>query len=609
MRDEFNHYSRRRDSSEYSTPREERLPVEYSIPEEYPQAKEQTNAKEYFESEITVRTVKTKKKDRKKFHKLKLMTYLVSAGTAVIIVTQTSVFTEHTKYTESPTKPAEIVQEPVVIGEWGYDNNVYVKKPELPNQKPNGPVTVSKYGLVNAVLNEEYIFYTQDGVKNALWKGSRINEPAVKEQDNIYYDYDSNTLHLKDCNLDMLEVNFMGNSFTIEVEGVCHIGHILVWGFYYGGSITFTGESGVLYVNEDGQEEFGISLKAENSMSGIFVDKMEGLYIYGSGTAAFINATEMEKPVYWKTTEMKLQDNCDYNCQSGETDGIYNVSLGGEKNGTYSAVFLPVEQKGENSDPVKEENNKEENNKEENNNNSQFIDKPFDFNKWFGNKPNGNIHLTENPLPSDEVIKPDFDLHWDTVDVSGSCVKDGEIIFEFGNMMGKTFYEAVEPLSIKYSEYMNSSYQQDKLGTMLNPNKQQSGYWSNPGQVRDSGITDYRKAGISVYPLRYNDTEIRMRDATCPIVGIRIESHNFSDKSSWDYADEVRFSVGRISFEMTFEEVNNLYNNNLSSNSNEIFWENEDTKMLIRFDQDKVCEIIIWNADIKAIEDYYTIIQ
>ena len=50
MRDEFNHNSRRRDSSEYSTPREERLPVEYSIPEEYPQAKEQTNAKEYFES-------------------------------------------------------------------------------------------------------------------------------------------------------------------------------------------------------------------------------------------------------------------------------------------------------------------------------------------------------------------------------------------------------------------------------------------------------------------------------------------------------------------------------------------------------------------------------
>lgn len=342
MRDEFNHNSGRRDSSEYSNPREERLPVEYSIPEEYPQVTEQTNAKEYFESEATARTVKIKKKDRKKFHKLKLMAYLVAAGTAVIMVTQASVLTEHT---ESAAKPAESVQKPVVNGEWGYDNNVYVKKPELPNQKPNGPVTVPEYGLVNAVLDEEYIFYSQDGVINALWKGSRIKEPAVKEQDNIYYDYDSNTLHLKDCTLDMLEVNFMGNSFTIEVEGVCHIGHILVWGFYYGGSVTFTGESGVLYVNEDGQEEFGISLMAENSMSGIFVDKMEGLYIYGSGTAAFINATEMEKPVYWKTTEMKLQDNCDYNCQSGETDGIYYVSLGGENNGTYSAVFLPVSAK------------------------------------------------------------------------------------------------------------------------------------------------------------------------------------------------------------------------------------------------------------------------
>ena len=349
------------------------------------------------------------------------------------------------------------------------------------------------------------------------------------------------------------------------------------------------------------KNELGISLMAESSMSGIFVDKMKGLYIYGSGTAALINETEMEKPVYWKTTEMKLQDNCDYNCKSGKNDGIYDVSIGGEKNGTYSAVFLPVEQKEENSEPVKEENNNKENNKENNN--------KLDFNKLFGNKPNGGPHVNELPMPPYEVIKPDFDLHWDTVDISGICVKDGEIIFEFGNMMGIHFFEVVEPLSIRYSEYMNSSYQQDKLGTMLYPDEQQSEFWSNPGQVRDSGITDYKKAGISVHPLRYNDTELIMRDAACPVVGIRIESHNFSDKSVWDYADEVQFSVGRISFEMTFEEVNNLYGNNLSTSGSQIFWENEDTKMLIRFNQNKVCEIMIWNADIEAVEDYYHINQ
>ena len=335
MRDEFNRVSGCHDLSEYSNPQEDRIPVEYSAPVEYTEVNEQADAKEYNEEIIGASLKKTGNSDRKKCHKFRLMSYLVAAGAAVIVITNASAITGTLKKTP----------EPVITGEWGYANDVYVSKPELPNLNPNGPVTVPEYGLFDTVLDEEYLVYAQDGNNYVLWLGSRRNGTVSEGTENIYYDYDSNTLHLNNCSIDSLEVNLMGNSFTVEVEGICHVGTILMWGFYYGGSITFTGESGTLYINEDEKYDFGIQMMAEYSTSGIFVDKMNGLYIYGAKQPVLIVDTEMEHAVYWKTVAMKLQDDCEYISNQSE-DGIYNVSLFAQNSmgpGDDGVIFLPFE--------------------------------------------------------------------------------------------------------------------------------------------------------------------------------------------------------------------------------------------------------------------------
>ena len=95
-----------------------------------------------------------------------------------------------------------------------------------------------------------------------------------------------------------LDVNLMGNGFTIRLVGENRLEGLQVWGFMYGGSVTFTG-SGSLVINGDGANPVGLVLNAEASMSCLMVDREVTLEIRGADAAVGIFDTLMPKSVYY----------------------------------------------------------------------------------------------------------------------------------------------------------------------------------------------------------------------------------------------------------------------------------------------------------------------
>ena len=74
---------------------------------------------------------------------------------------------------------------------------------------------------------------------------------------------------------------------------------------------TVKGSEGILYVNEDGNMDYGIEINAEDSKSGLFIDKMAGLTVGGKIAPVCISYTDMEHAIYWNTSSMELKG--DYN--------------------------------------------------------------------------------------------------------------------------------------------------------------------------------------------------------------------------------------------------------------------------------------------------------
>ena len=126
------------------------------------------------------------------------------------------------------------------------------------------------------------------------------NDPIAVKSDvpGAVYDRETNVLTLTNCNLESLDVNLMGNGFTIELVGENHIGFISIWGYFYGGSVTFTGD-GTLSVNEDRKFDIGLELLAEYSYSALMVKPHVELEIYGGSLAVYISSTKFEHAIYF----------------------------------------------------------------------------------------------------------------------------------------------------------------------------------------------------------------------------------------------------------------------------------------------------------------------
>jgi len=145
--------------------------------------------------------------------------------------------------------------------------------------------------------SEEYVRFVSGGgdsfiylQKGGAWDYYDPEGQLVAGNAGATYYKGSNVLRLNGFSADVLDVNLMGNGFTIELTGDCHIGTISVWGAMYAGSVTFTG-SGSLTI--DG----GLYLNCEASPSCVIVKKGVTLDISGS-PAIVVGDTTLEGGIY-----------------------------------------------------------------------------------------------------------------------------------------------------------------------------------------------------------------------------------------------------------------------------------------------------------------------
>lgn len=152
---------------------------------------------------------------------------------------------------------------------------------------------------VDSSMNEDFIIVVDEDNPDGIY--IHLNDRLIGDRgmvDNITYDENTNTLTLDNANADVIVANLMGNGFKMELIGESHIGMLLVYGFYYGGSVTFTGD-GTIYVNENYENDIGIVLEAEYSKSCIMVDKEVTINAYGISAAIMVFDTKADKGLYY----------------------------------------------------------------------------------------------------------------------------------------------------------------------------------------------------------------------------------------------------------------------------------------------------------------------
>ncbi|MBS7263101.1 MAG: hypothetical protein KIG36_05790 [Eubacteriales bacterium] len=195
--------------------------------------------------------------------------------------------------------------------------------PTLTNLEPNGEVP--GYG----VINEEYILLRSENKEDTKTIVSGSAYASTDENGEVYnptdkvpgvsYDSASNTLTLENYSGPLLEVNMMGNGFKICLIGENTLEGVLVWGFHYGGSVTFIG-SGKLTVTKK-----GILLRAEGSESCVMIDRGVKLDITGEDSPILVEGISSSrglKGLYY-LSPLSMTKGCrrDFDIESVEVEG------------------------------------------------------------------------------------------------------------------------------------------------------------------------------------------------------------------------------------------------------------------------------------------------
>ena len=166
--------------------------------------------------------------------------------------------------------------------------------PELSNLSPNGYVHFQDFG----VLDEDFVILESADGSVYLHAGTVYGENRESTLSGARYDEATNTLTLTNFTGSLLNVNLMGNGFTLRLEGENHLDGILMWGFFYGGSLTITG-TGSLTVNEGLSRDTGILFQSEYSETCLMIDSGVVLEVYGKESAILVQDTTMEKAIYF----------------------------------------------------------------------------------------------------------------------------------------------------------------------------------------------------------------------------------------------------------------------------------------------------------------------
>lgn len=199
---------------------------------------------------------------------------------------------------EEPTPEPTATPEPTPIPEGDWDDAF----PELPNPDPDfsGAYAWSGEG------SEEYVTVTRAGeygstfiVMGTAWgrmTDEYGNPYTLGTVDGVSYDYGTNTLTLTDFTGGHLDVNLMGNGFTIKLVGENRLDSITVWGAMYGGSLTIRGP-GKLTVDA-GEDSIAIMLNCEESESCLMIAGDATVELFGMLTVC-VDRTLHDKPLYF----------------------------------------------------------------------------------------------------------------------------------------------------------------------------------------------------------------------------------------------------------------------------------------------------------------------
>ena len=173
----------------------------------------------------------------------------------------------------------------------------YSSFPILPNPLPN--TSVPGYG----VIDEDYIqLFDRDTNTWEFLYLNPANGAAGVTRDGISYDPSTNTLTLSNYHGGGISANLLGNSFTVELIGENELTQdFMIWGFYTGGSIRFTG-NGSLTINSS-EGEVGLELICEFSTSCLMIEEGVTLDIYGSTASVEVIYTNAEKGIWYISDE------------------------------------------------------------------------------------------------------------------------------------------------------------------------------------------------------------------------------------------------------------------------------------------------------------------
>ena len=178
----------------------------------------------------------------------------------------------------------------------GEDGNGF---PVLSNLDPDfagnysGDVYGPEYFIrIQETQNSDFI-YLKAG---EAWRGT-FDDAVETTIDGAWYDEATNTLTLSNFEASMLDVNLMGNGFTIRLIGNNYIDFLQVWGFQYGGSLTLTGEGSLVVNDHYARSDGGLIMWAEGSETCLMIENGVTLECYGS-TAFVIYQTTMEDAFY-----------------------------------------------------------------------------------------------------------------------------------------------------------------------------------------------------------------------------------------------------------------------------------------------------------------------
>ena len=165
--------------------------------------------------------------------------------------------------------------------------------PKLSNLARNSPLSGTPYHAANfgmdiyGVLDENYITVRPGGSSTGLSvfaNDGSGNETFGNAIPGLTYDPATNTLTMNNYAGPEIDINMMGNSFTIELIGANSVDSIIIFGFYSGGSLTFTG-NGSLTVNKNKTSPVGILMESEWSETCLMIDKGVTLDVYGNSRA------------------------------------------------------------------------------------------------------------------------------------------------------------------------------------------------------------------------------------------------------------------------------------------------------------------------------------